>query len=37
MQFNDLQFDQMNEEQQAVHKHACDSPRGRRETLICPQ
>lgn len=29
MRFKDLQFGEMNEEQQAVHQHARDSPRGR--------
>jgi len=29
MRFKDLQFSEMNEAQQAVHRHACDSPRGR--------
>ena len=42
MRFKDLQFDEMNEAQQSVHRHACDSPRGRlgpptNLLLRCPQ
>lgn len=42
MRFKDLQFEEMNEAQQAVHRHACDSPRGRlgpptNLLLRCPQ